>query len=345
MLSYPPLVCKAPQPLRPIRSLLPAAQHRALNYCPSPRSVLPLSRGEDRPAATCGAPASSLPCRLATAPFDHRLDHRRRRRSRHERHLEEDPLLHHTRMVDGRAARNRFSVPSPSPRQPYSPSREPSHCLAALRERVPECVADCCPTRPPGLQLHSISQYPLRRAPHPVLSPFLLAHMRKFVEEAVRCCPECILSKSVHRVFRAPLCRRRHDHVLRCHRVRFRQLPRLFASRVLLVFGICRAAVVDAASKFRGHFSDMCNTLGLLLIPLSRGNHQGMKVERFNRYLNLTIKCSKRGTPCAGASFVPPWMCTLLRLPTPVTMRPCLSSATPPQPTVQRNFPVGFLTF
>ena len=163
---------------------------------------------------------------------------------------------------------------------------------------------------------------------------FFWPHMRSFVEQAVKSCPECILSKSVHRVSGdllfgtvedEPMQLLHIDAYMAGESVSFRgstglliilddmtgfsividydtanssTFARLFVSRVLLIHGICRAVVVDADSKFRGLFASMCDALSLPLIPLSRGNHQGMRAERFNRYLNqvLTIECSKRDT-------------------------------------------------
>ena len=57
---------------------------------------------------------------------------------------------------------------------------------------------------------------------------------------------------------------------------------------VLLKYGMCAVIVVDAASNFKGIFEQMCSILSITFWPLSRGNHHGLSVERYHRFLNKT---------------------------------------------------------
>lgn len=76
------------------------------------------------------------------------------------------------------------------------------------------------------------------------------------------------------------------------------ELARVFMDQVLLSFGMCAVVVVDADSKFKSAFEDMCKKLGLLFWPLARNNHKGLSVERYHRFLNetQTIVGQERGT-------------------------------------------------
>ena len=65
-------------------------------------------------------------------------------------------------------------------------------------------------------------------------------------------------------------------------------LGKLFMEQVVLSFGMVAVVVVDADSKFLHFFKDMCKQLNIKLWPLSRGNHKGMSVERYHRFLNKT---------------------------------------------------------
>ena len=56
----------------------------------------------------------------------------------------------------------------------------------------------------------------------------------------------------------------------------------------MLSFGKVAVVVVDADSKFLHSFKEMCKRLNISLWPLSRGNHKGMSVERYHRFLNKT---------------------------------------------------------
>ena len=65
-------------------------------------------------------------------------------------------------------------------------------------------------------------------------------------------------------------------------------LAKLFMEQVVLSFGMVAVIVVDADSKFLGTFQMMCNALDIKLWPLARGNHKGLLVEKYHRFLNKT---------------------------------------------------------
>jgi hypothetical protein len=60
--------------------------------------------------------------------------------------------------------------------------------------------------------------------------------------------------------------------------------------RVLLRFGLCHTLVLDKASAFFGVFREVVELLQLNHHVLSGENHDGMLVERINRYLNKGLK-------------------------------------------------------
>ena len=68
--------------------------------------------------------------------------------------------------------------------------------------------------------------------------------------------------------------------------------------KVLLTHGLCHTIIVDADSKFKATFTEAINLLHLNKHEISKGNHQAMLVERFNRYLNKVLKIfnNERGT-------------------------------------------------
>ena len=68
--------------------------------------------------------------------------------------------------------------------------------------------------------------------------------------------------------------------------------------KILLQHGLCHTEFIDADSKFKATFSEMIDKLQLNKYELSKGNHQAMLVERFNKYLNKTMKIftNERGT-------------------------------------------------
>ena len=65
-------------------------------------------------------------------------------------------------------------------------------------------------------------------------------------------------------------------------------LAKLFMEQVVLSFGMVAVVVVDADSKFLDLFKAMCVALDIVFWPLSRGNHKGLSVERYHRFLNKT---------------------------------------------------------
>ena len=72
----------------------------------------------------------------------------------------------------------------------------------------------------------------------------------------------------------------------------------LFMENVVLSFGMVAVVVVDADSKFKGVFEELCDILKITYWPLARGNHKGLGVERYHRFLNKvqTIVGNDRGT-------------------------------------------------
>ena len=65
-------------------------------------------------------------------------------------------------------------------------------------------------------------------------------------------------------------------------------LAKLFMEHVVLSFGMVAVVVVDADSKFLSVFQAMCTALDIELWPLARGNHKGLLVEKYHRFLNKT---------------------------------------------------------
>eukprot|EP01082_Thalassiosira_pseudonana_P008343 g7453.t1 g7453 contig24:661092-664348(-) len=68
--------------------------------------------------------------------------------------------------------------------------------------------------------------------------------------------------------------------------------------RIQLRYGMAHTLVLDKDSKFYSVFRETCDLLGINTHTLSAGNHDGMAVERINRYLNKTMKIftSERGS-------------------------------------------------
>ena len=75
-------------------------------------------------------------------------------------------------------------------------------------------------------------------------------------------------------------------------------LAKVYMEQVILNFGISAIVVVDDGSTFKGAFKAMCEQLKVTFWALSRGNHKGLSVERYHRYLNKTqaIVGNDRGT-------------------------------------------------
>ena len=65
-------------------------------------------------------------------------------------------------------------------------------------------------------------------------------------------------------------------------------LTELFMENVVLSFGMVVIIVIDANSRFKVVFKDMCAALIIIYWPLAFGNHKGMSVEKYHRFLNKT---------------------------------------------------------
>ena len=66
--------------------------------------------------------------------------------------------------------------------------------------------------------------------------------------------------------------------------------------KIMMRYGICHTLVLDKDSKFFSVFKEVVDLLQLNCHVLSAQNHNGMLVERINRYLNkgLRIICNER---------------------------------------------------
>ena len=56
----------------------------------------------------------------------------------------------------------------------------------------------------------------------------------------------------------------------------------------MMNFGIVAVVVVDADIKFIDLFKGICKAINIVFWPLSRGNHKGLSVKRYHRFLNKT---------------------------------------------------------
>ena len=65
-------------------------------------------------------------------------------------------------------------------------------------------------------------------------------------------------------------------------------LAKLFMESVILTLGMVAVVVVDADSKFKGLFKELCDILKITYWPLVRGNHKGNSTERYHRFINKT---------------------------------------------------------
>ena len=61
-----------------------------------------------------------------------------------------------------------------------------------------------------------------------------------------------------------------------------------FMENAILLFGMVAIFVVDADSQFKSVFKDMCAALGIIYWSLDRGNHKGISVEKYHRFLKKT---------------------------------------------------------
>ena len=75
-------------------------------------------------------------------------------------------------------------------------------------------------------------------------------------------------------------------------------LATLFMEQVVLTFGMCAVVVIDDGSPFKKEFKEMCTILRIKYWVLARGNHKGLGVERFHRFVNKveTIDGNDRGS-------------------------------------------------
>ena len=69
-------------------------------------------------------------------------------------------------------------------------------------------------------------------------------------------------------------------------------IAKTFMEEVDLSFGMKAVIVVDADSKFRSVFEDMCKSLKIHLWPLARGNHKLISVEKSHQFINNNKKQS-----------------------------------------------------
>ena len=69
---------------------------------------------------------------------------------------------------------------------------------------------------------------------------------------------------------------------------RSENLAKLCMEQVVFSCGMVAVVVVDADSKFLDLFKAMCVALDIVFWPLARGNHKGLSVERYHRFLNKT---------------------------------------------------------
>ena len=75
-------------------------------------------------------------------------------------------------------------------------------------------------------------------------------------------------------------------------------LASYFMQHVLLKFGMCHLVVIDYGTPFMEDFVAMCQALNLNYDVLAKGNHKGLSVEHFHRFLNksVTIAAEECGT-------------------------------------------------
>ena len=62
----------------------------------------------------------------------------------------------------------------------------------------------------------------------------------------------------------------------------------IFMDNIVLLFGMVAILVVDANGWFKSVFKDMCAAMGIIYWHLKRGNHKGMIVEKYPRFINKT---------------------------------------------------------
>ena len=65
-------------------------------------------------------------------------------------------------------------------------------------------------------------------------------------------------------------------------------LTKLFMENYILLFGMVAILVINADSRFKNVFKDICAALGIIYWSLERGNHNILRVEKYHRFLNKT---------------------------------------------------------
>jgi hypothetical protein len=61
------------------------------------------------------------------------------------------------------------------------------------------------------------------------------------------------------------------------------------ANAIQLRYGLSHLMIIDTDSKFKGEFVKAAELLKIKLHPVTRGNHDAIMVERFNRFLNSSL--------------------------------------------------------
>ena len=65
-------------------------------------------------------------------------------------------------------------------------------------------------------------------------------------------------------------------------------LAKHFMKNLVLLFSMVPILFVDSHSWFKSVFKDICAALGIIYWPLARGNHKGMSIEKYHRFLKKT---------------------------------------------------------
>jgi hypothetical protein len=61
------------------------------------------------------------------------------------------------------------------------------------------------------------------------------------------------------------------------------------AYAIQLCYGLSHLMIIDADYKFKGELIKASELLTMKLHPVARGNHDAIKVERFNHFLNSSL--------------------------------------------------------
>ena len=75
-------------------------------------------------------------------------------------------------------------------------------------------------------------------------------------------------------------------------------LAKKFMENIVLSFSMVATPVVDYGIRFKRIFKDMCAFLVIIYWLISHGDHKGMSIENYPRFLNKTqaIAVQDRGT-------------------------------------------------